>query len=159
MTDIDTTTREAREWRESAPTPAEGLRHVTALLAVIEQQQATIERFEASNRYGDQMIFAQSDVIGELNNDVSDLRATIDRQAETLRQVREVMFSLVNTLVFAARDWSTGRDLAWLWGVLCGWGDAMDEQARICGWDEQQVARLRAFHATTIRILDAGSDQ
>ena len=56
---------------------------------MIEQQQATIERFEASNRYGDQMIFAQSDVIGELNNDVSDLRATIDRQAETLRQVRD----------------------------------------------------------------------
>ena len=136
-----------------------GQRAITALLAVIEQQQATIERFEASNRYGDQMILAQSDVIGELNNDVSDLRATIDRQAETLRQVREVMFSLVNTLVFAARDWSTGRDLAWLWGVLCGWGDAMDEQARICGWDEQQVARLRAFHATTTRILDAGGEQ
>ena len=83
------------------------------------------------------------------------MRAKVERQAETLRQVREVMFSLVNTLVFAARDWSTGRDLAWLWGVLCGWGDAMDEQARICGWDEQQVARLRAFHATITRILDA----
>lgn len=66
-----------------------GQRAITALLAVIEQQQATIERFKASNRYGDQMILAQSDVIGELNNDVSDLRATINRQAETLRQVRE----------------------------------------------------------------------
>lgn len=92
-------------------------------------------------------------------DDPDTLRATIDRQAEALREVREVMFSLVNTLVFAARDWGTGRDLAWLWGVLCGWGDAMDEQARICGWDEQQVARLRAFHATTIRILDAGGEQ
>lgn len=159
MTDIDTTTREAQEalarldkaaeeigevaanvrsrWRMSIPANPNrdtdlivsdacmaGQRAITALLAVIEQQQATI-----------------------------------DRQDETLRQVREVMFSLVNTLVFAARDWSTGRDLAWLWGVLCGWGDAMDEQARICGWDEQQVARLRAFHATITRILNAGSDQ
>lgn len=158
MTDHDTTIREAREalsrldkaeeeigevaanvrsrWRMSIPANPNrdtdlivsdacmaGQRSITALLAVIEQQQATI-----------------------------------DRQAEALRQVGEVMFSLVNTLVFAARDWSTGRDLAWLWGVLCGWGDAMDEQARICGWDEQQVARLRAFHATITRILDAGGE-
>ena len=108
MTDHDTTIREAREYRDALtsgdvitvqikstakplvpvdPDKLSGM--LEALLAVIEQQQATIERFEASNRYGDQMIFAQSDVIGELNNDVSDLRATIDRQAETLRQVRE----------------------------------------------------------------------
>ena len=93
MTDHDTTIREAREWARAIINPGlsqqGGLLHVNRLLAVIEQQQATIERFEASNRYGDQMIFAQSDVIGELNNDVSDLRATIDRQAETLRQVRD----------------------------------------------------------------------
>ena len=108
MTDHDTTIREAVQYRDTLtsdevitvqiediakplvpvdPDKLSGM--LEALLAVIEQQQATIERFEASNRYGDQMIFAQSDVIGELNNDVSDLRATIDRQAEKLRQVRE----------------------------------------------------------------------
>ena len=108
MTDHDITIREAREYRDALtsgdvitvqikstakplvpvdPDKLSGM--LDRLLAVIEQQQFTIERFEASNRYGDQMIFAQSDVIGELNNDVSDLRATIDRQAETLRQVRE----------------------------------------------------------------------
>ena len=109
MTDHDTTIREAREYRDALtsgdvitvqikstakplvpvdPDKLSGM--LDRLLAVIEQQQFTIERFEASNRYGDQMIFAQSDVIGELNNDVSDLRATVDRQAETLRQVREL---------------------------------------------------------------------
>lgn len=109
MTDHDTTIREAREYRDALtsgdvitvqikstakplvpvdPDKLSGM--LDRLLAVIEQQQATIERFEASNRYGDQMIFAQSDVIGELNNDVSDLRATIDQQAEKLRQVREL---------------------------------------------------------------------
>lgn len=108
MTDNDTTIREAREYRDALtsgdvitvqikstakplvpvdPDKLSGM--LDRLLAVIEQQQFTIERFEASNRYGDQMIFAQSDVIGELNNDVSDLRATVDRQAETLRQVRD----------------------------------------------------------------------
>ena len=108
MTGHDTTIREAREWRDALtsdevitvqiediakplvpvdPDKLSGM--LDRLLAVIEQQQATIERFEASNRYGDQMILAQSDVIGELNNDMSDLRATINRQAETLRQVRE----------------------------------------------------------------------
>lgn len=109
MTDHDTTIREAVQYRDTLtsdevitvqieniakplvpvdPDKLSGM--LDRLLAVIEQQQATIERFEASNRYGDQMIFAQSDVIGELNNDVSDLRATVDRQAETLRQVREL---------------------------------------------------------------------
>ena len=109
MTDHDTTIREAVQYRDTLtsdkvitvqieniakplvpvdPDKLSGM--LDRLLAVIEQQQFTIERFEASNRYGDQMIFAQSDVIGELNNDVSDLRATVDRQAETLRQVREL---------------------------------------------------------------------
>ena len=109
MTDHDTTIREAREYRDALtsgdvitvqiksttkplvpvdPDKLSGM--LDRLLAVIEQQQATIERFEASNRYGDQMILAQSDVIGELNTDVSDLRATINRQAEKLRQVREL---------------------------------------------------------------------
>ena len=171
-----------------------GQRAITALLAVIEQQQAIAEWLLAEQRW--RMRFPDNDSLEIVNgwlvergahepnfipnygyepytdaepivdlskvagwDDPDTLRATIDRQAEALREVREVMFSLVNTLVFAARDWGTGRDLAWLWGVLCGWGDAMDEQARICGWDEQQVARLRAFHATTIRILDAGGEQ
>ncbi|MGV9482292.1 hypothetical protein [Gordonia aichiensis] len=101
MTDIDTTIREAQEWARAIINPGlsqqGGLLHVNRLLAVIEQQQATIERFEASNRYGDQMILAQSDVIGELNNDVSDLRATINRQAETLRQVREYALAHVES--------------------------------------------------------------
>ena len=163
MTDIDTTTREAQEalarldkaaeeigevaanvrsrWRMSIPANPNrdtdlivsdacvaGQRAITALLAVIEQQQATI-----------------------------------DRQDETLRQVREALQSLADTLVFSARDWGTGRDLAWLWGILQGWDDddpecdAMPEQVALQGWDQHEVARLRGFHATIRRIIDAGN--
>lgn len=116
-----------------------GQRAITALLAVIEQQQATIERFEASNRYGDQMIFAQSDVIGELNNDVSDLRATIDRQAETLRQVRE----LAEDMKGCPDKYGYGK-LA----TISGWDAAMD----------QVMIRLD-FPDCASRILDAGGEQ
>lgn len=143
MTDHDTTIREAQEYRDALtsgdvitvqikstakllvpvdPDKLSGM--LEAILAVIEQQQATIERFEASNRYGDQMILGQSDVIGELNNDVSDLRATIDRQAETLRQVRE--YALAHTESaghpeLGGAESQIGRDIL---RILDGEGDA-----------------------------------
>ena len=110
-----------------------GQRSITALLAVIEQQQFTIERFEASNRYGDQMILAQSDVIGELNNDVSDLRATIDRQAETLRQVRE----LAEDVKGCSEKYGYEKS---------GWDAAMDQ------------VMIRLDFPDASRILDAGGE-
>ena len=152
MTDHDTTIREAREYRDALtsgdvitvqikstakplvpvdPDKLSGM--LDRLLAVIEQQQFTIERFEASNRYGDQMIFAQSDVIGELNNDVSDLRATIDRQAETLRQVRE----LAEDVKGCSEKYGYEKS---------GWDAAMD----------QVLIRLDFPDAS--RILDAGGE-
>ena len=36
---------------------------------------------------------------------------------------------------------------AWLYGVFCGWGDALDEVARKHGWDSDGVERLKRYHA------------
>ena len=152
MTDHDTTIREAREYWDALtsgdvitvqikstakplvpvdPDKLSGM--LEALLAVIEQQQATIERFEASNRYGDQMILAQSDVIGELNNDMSDLRATINRQAETLRQVRE----LAEDVKGCSEKYGYEKS---------GWDAAMDQ------------VMIRLDFPDASRILDAGGE-
>ena len=49
---------------------------------------------------------------------VPNLLAVIEQQAETLRQVREPLQSLADTLAFSSRDWGTARDLSWLWGIL-----------------------------------------
>ena len=152
MTDHDTTIREAVQYRDALtsdevitvqikstakplvpvdPDKLSGM--LEALLAVIEQQQATIERFEASNRYGDQMILAQSDVIGELNNDMSDLRATINRQAETLRQVRE----LAEDVKGCSEKYGYEKS---------GWDAAMDQ------------VMIRLDFPDASRILDAGGE-
>ena len=152
MTDHDITIREAVQYRDALtsdevitvqiediakplvpvdPDKLSGM--LDRLLAVIEQQQATIERFEASNRYGDQMILAQSDVIGELNNDMSDLRATINRQAETLRQVRE----LAEDVKGCSEKYGYEKS---------GWDAAMDQ------------VMIRLDFPDASRILDAGGE-
>ena len=91
---------------------------------------------------------------------IADLLAENARLANTIQQVRPVLQSLADVVAFSARDWSTARDLAWLWGIVQGWDDddpecdAMSEQAAIHGWDDHEVARLRQLHAAVTLILD-----
>lgn len=142
MTDHDTTIREAREYRDA----------ITSGDVITVQIKSTTKP----------LVLVDPD---KLSGMLEALLAVIEQQAETLRQVREPLQSLADTLAFSTRDWGTARDLSWLWGILQGWDDddpqcdAMPEQAACQGWDANQVARLRGFHATITRILDAGGDQ
>lgn len=65
-----------------------------------------------------------------------------------------------------SRDWSLGRNDAWLYGLLCGWdceddhehddvcgGDgAMREVAARHGWSTEDVARLRRYRAAIVAL-------
>lgn len=86
------------------------------------------------------------------------LRATLDEIAAPLK-------SVADTLAFSARDWSIGRDTAWLYGIIHGWDaengsneSAMPEMARVHGWDEREVTRLRKLHTAVAAILNRGQE-
>lgn len=71
--------------------------------------------------------------------------------------------SLQHTLARNVRDWSTAKTDAWLWGVICGWGDeddeCWDELKHQHGWSEEACAHLRALHADyTRRMGEAGGE-
>ena len=90
---------------------------------------------------------------------VEGLIADLAKARNVIEQVRPALESLANVLAFSSRDWGQARDLAWLWGIVHGWDDehdedsAMPEMARVHGWDEVEVARLRRLHAAYEAIL------
>ena len=46
-----------------------------------------------------------------------------------------------------ARDWSQDKTLAWVYGIILGWGDGLDAVAERHGWKPADVQRLRRLHA------------
>lgn len=61
--------------------------------------------------------------------------------------------SLHDVLVMAPRDWAINAVDAWIYGVVVGWRDSLDEVAAEHGWDAEAVARLKRLHekAETLR--------
>jgi hypothetical protein len=72
--------------------------------------------------------------------------------------------ALGDCLVFSVEDWGQSRAMAWVYGIVVGWGDrsndAHDELAAKFGWSAETVERLRQLHATfeAIRSQHAGGD-
>ena len=55
----------------------------------------------------------------------------------------EALTSLRQTMATHPRDWARESRDAWLWGILVGWAEALDEVAKTHQWDEATVSRLR----------------
>lgn len=73
-------------------------------------------------------------------SDLSDLYAALD--------------SAASVIALSSNDWSTDRDLAWLYGILVGWededaesGGTIDQLAARMHWNPDDVARLRRLRA------------
>lgn len=66
--------------------------------------------------------------------------------------------SLRNAIAVHPRSWSADHRDAWIYGVIVGWGDALDEVAAKHGWNEAAVNRLRALHAAT-QVVSTLSDR
>ena len=60
----------------------------------------------------------------------------------------EALESVESVMAFDARDWSVSSNCdAWLYAILVGWDDALDEVARKHDWKPEGVARLRRYRA------------
>lgn len=54
--------------------------------------------------------------------------------------------ALVEHMVFSPRDHSVSRREAWMYGIVCGWGDAIDEVAERHHWSKEAVDELKLQH-------------
>ncbi len=61
--------------------------------------------------------------------------------------------SLRRTIVFDSRDWAHDIGDAWIYGIVIGWGDAINEVAAKHGWDLAQRTRLRLLHLNYRRAV------
>lgn len=65
----------------------------------------------------------------------------------------EALESVRSAMATDARDWSRNKTDAWLYAVLVGWGDALDEVADRHGWstaDRERLFRMRAALAPSM---------
>lgn len=60
--------------------------------------------------------------------------------------------SIENTLAFDSRDWSTDKRDAWLWGVVFGWDEAMEQVAKMHKWTPETVERLGQLHRQWVAL-------
>jgi len=54
--------------------------------------------------------------------------------------------SLDSAIALHVRDWGAHRRDAWIYGIVCGWYDALDEVGDQHGWDDEAKARLKRLH-------------
>ena len=66
--------------------------------------------------------------------------------------VAEALDSLYSAMVFDSRDWSTCNRDAWLYAIVVGQEDALDEIADNHGWSDESKSRLKMYH-TAIKLF------
>ena len=71
--------------------------------------------------------------------------------------------SLQSTLAFAPRDWGENKRDAWLWGVINGWDEeveegetqsAMDEICKKHNWNDIDRQRLITLHKNFMKLKE-----
>ena len=60
--------------------------------------------------------------------------------------------SLECCIAFGSKDWSLNHRDAWMYGIVFGWGNAINEVAFKHGWDTDTVARLNLLRKQFAKI-------
>jgi hypothetical protein len=76
-----------------------------------------------------------------------DESSSLCAQANISLQMREALESIRMLLARSAEDHSVSRDWAWIYGIICGWDDALVEVAQQHGWDHETQARIMRLNA------------
>ena len=63
------------------------------------------------------------------------------------KRLIEALVSISAAMAKHPRDWSSDHRDAWVYGIVCGWGDEIDEVAAVHGWKDEDVERLRRMRA------------
>lgn len=49
-------------------------------------------------------------------------------------------------MAFSSKDWGVDPKDAWIYGIVCGWGGAIEEIAARHDWSPEAVERLKRLH-------------
>ncbi len=66
--------------------------------------------------------------------------------------IEDPLESLHNTMVFDPRDWALNKRDAWIYAIVVGWGDALEEVAAGHGWAEKDVERLKMLREKFVEL-------
>ena len=66
--------------------------------------------------------------------------------------------SIQRTIAFDVRDWSEDRRSAWIYGIVFGWDDAIEEVKTKFRWTDEDVERLNGYHNEWCRLLKQLAD-
>ena len=69
--------------------------------------------------------------------------------------ISEALFSLRTTMTTDSRDWSLYKRDAWIYGIVVGWGDALPEISKKFGWSDEDINRLKKYHAEVYRCISS----
>ena len=62
--------------------------------------------------------------------------------------------SIKMAIAFDVRDWSEDRRSAWIYGIVFGWDEALEEVKTKFRWTDEDVERLNRYHNEWDRLLN-----
>lgn len=62
-------------------------------------------------------------------------------------------------LAFWSGDASANSRIAWIYGILLGWGEALPEVAKTHGWGEEDMDRLQRLHKRAMAMRKDNDDR
>lgn len=54
--------------------------------------------------------------------------------------------SIEMAIAFDVRDWSGDRRSAWIYGIVFGWKDSLEEVKNKFRWTDEDIERLNKYH-------------
>ena len=67
--------------------------------------------------------------------------------------------SIKMAIAFDVRDWSEDRRSAWIYGIVFGWDEALEEVKTKFRWTDEDVERLNRYHNEWDRLLNQLTDK
>ncbi|MCR5629922.1 hypothetical protein [Eubacterium sp.] len=61
--------------------------------------------------------------------------------------------SIQMAIAFDVRDWCEDRRSAWIYGIVLGWDEALEEVKTKFRWTDEDVKKLNKYHNEWCRLL------
>jgi len=68
------------------------------------------------------------------------------------------LVSIELSICFDSKDYSTNKIDAWIYGIVCGWGESYPEIAKLHNWSDEDVERNKRLHEKFIEFKTTKQD-
>ena len=66
--------------------------------------------------------------------------------------IQNCLDSIECTIAFDVRDWSEDNRSAWIYGIVFGWEESMNDIAKEYHWGEATIKRLKKLHEQWVKL-------